>query len=415
MEKENQYLEFKQDRTKTYLKTVSAFSNYNGGEIRFGVKDDGSLLPIDDPHSFALDLENQINDSITPQVLYKIVLNANNTISLIVEKGINPPYFYNGKSYKRNNTSTIEVDEYELRRLVLEGKNLSFDELSIDKKELSFSTLEAMLKERLNLVNFDETVLKTLNLLNSKGYNNAAVLLSDNNSFPGLDIVVFGKDINVFKERLDLSNESIINQYQKAMDIFTRNYVEERVNSSFRSTFERIPKIAFKEIILNAIVHREYDIKANTKVEMHENKIVITSPGGLPKGITEEEFLNRPYSVLRNPIIASVFRTLKLIEQFATGLIRTKYAYFNADNKPRFVVSDNFIEVTLPTLEDKFYLSEEELAFLNELDSNFLYTREKLETITGLNKTKLIRILNSLIEKKYIQKIGQGKRTLYSK
>ena len=415
MEKENQYLEFKQDRTKTYLKTVSAFSNYNGGEIRFGVKDDGSILPIDDPHSFALDLENQINDSITPQVLYKIVLNANNTISLIVEKGINPPYFYNGKSYKRNNTSTIEVDEYELRRLVLEGKNLSFDELSVDKKELSFSTLEAMLKERLNLVNFDETVLKTLNLLNSKGYNNAAVLLSDNNSFPGLDIVVFGKDINVFKERIDLSNESIINQYQKAMDIFTRNYVEERVNSSFRSTFERIPKIAFKEIILNAIVHREYDIKANTKVEMHENKIVITSPGGLPKGITEEEFLNRPYSVLRNPIIASVFRTIKLIEQFATGLIRTKYAYFNADNKPRFVVSDNFIEVTLPTLEDKFYLTEEELAFLNELDSNFLYTREKLETITGLNKTKLIRILNSLIEKKYIQKIGQGKRTLYSK
>ena len=415
MEKENQYLEFKQDRTKTYLKTVSAFSNYNGGEIRFGVKDDGSILPIDDPHSFALDLENQINDSVTPQVLYKIVLNANNTISLIVEKGINPPYFYNGKSYKRNNTSTIEVDEYELRRLVLEGKNLSFDELSVDKKELSFSTLEAMLKERLNLINFDESVLKTLNLLNSKGYNNAAVLLSDNNSFPGLDIVVFGKDINVFKERIDLSNESIINQYQKAMDIFTRNYVEERVNSSCRSTFERIPKIAFKEIILNAIVHREYDIKANTKVEMHENKIVITSPGGLPKGITEEEFLNRPYSVLRNPIIASVFRTLKLIEQFATGLIRTKYAYFNADNKPRFVVSDNFIEVTLPTLEDKFYLSEEELAFLNELDSNFLYTREKLETITGLNKTKLIRILNSLIEKKYIQKIGQGKRTLYSK
>ena len=77
--------------------------------------------------------------------------------------------------------------------------------------------------------------------------------------------------------------------------------------------------------------------------------------------------------------------------------------------------SDNFIEVTLPTLEDKFYLTEEELAFLNELDSNFLYTREKLEIITGLNKTKLIRILNSLIEKKYIQKIGQGKRTLYSK
>ena len=415
MDKENQFLEFKQDRTKTYLKTVSAFANYNGGEIIFGIKDDGSILPINDPHSFALDLENQINDSISPQPLYKIVLNANDTVSLIVEKGINPPYFYNGKSYKRSNTSTVEVDEYELKRLVLEGKNLTFDELDSGRKDLSFTTLEAKLKEILNLINFDDGVLKTLGLLRSNSFNNAALLLSDNNSFPGIDVAVFGKDINIFKERIDLSKESIITQFEKVMEIFTRYYVEERVNSSYRSVFERIPKVAFKEIILNAIVHREYDIKANTKVEMYENKIVITSPGGLPKGITEEEFLNRPYSVLRNPIIASVFKTLKLIEQFSTGLYRTKFAYFNADNKPRFVVSENYIQVTLPTLEDKYNLTEEEISFLSELDSNFLYTREKLEVITGLSKPKLIRILNSLIKKKYIQKRGQGKSTLYSK
>lgn len=415
MEKENQFLEFKQDRTKTYLRTVSAFANYNGGEIRFGVKDDGSVLPIEDIHSFALDLENQINDSISPQPLYKIILNSNDTLSLVVEKGINPPYFYNGKSYKRSNTSTVEVDEYELKRLVLEGKNLSFDELSCNKKDLKFDTLKEELKKKLNLLNFDETVLKTLNLLNGNSYNNAALLLSDNNSFNGLDVAVFGKDINIFKERIDLSKESIISQYEKVMEIFNRYYVEERVNSYGRVKFERVPQVAFKEIILNAIVHREYDIKANTKVEMYENKIVITSPGGLPKGLTEEEFLNRPYSVLRNPIIASVFRTLRIIEQFATGLFRTKLVYFNFDNKPRFIVSENFIQVVLPTIEDKSNLTDEEFEFLSLLDSNFLYTREKLEVITGYNKAKLIRLLNSLIEKKYIVKIGQGKRTLYSK
>ena len=86
MEQESRRLEFKQDRTKTYLKTVSAFANYDGGEIRFGVKDDGSLMPIEDSHAFALDLENQINDSISPQVCYKIALNSNNTVSLYVEK-----------------------------------------------------------------------------------------------------------------------------------------------------------------------------------------------------------------------------------------------------------------------------------------------------------------------------------------
>ena len=415
MEKENQFLEFKQDRTKTYLKTVSAFSNYNGGEIRFGVKDDGSIIPLKEIHSFALDLENQINDTISPQPLYKIILNSNDTISLIIEKGINPPYFYNGKAYKRNNTSTIEVDEYELKRLVLQGKNLSFDELNCDKKELTFTTLEQELKKKLHIENFDDTILKTLNILNGSSYNNAALLLSDNNPFNGIDVVVFGKDINTFKERIDLSKESIISQYEKIMEIFERYYVEERVTSYGRVRFERIPQVAFKEIILNAIVHREYDIKANTKVEMYENKIVITSPGGLPSGLTEDEFINRPYSVLRNPIIASVFRTLKIIEQFATGLYRTKLVYFKFENKPRFIVSENFVKVILPTNEDKTNLTDEEFEFLSLLDSNFLYTRERLEIITGYNKAKIIRLLNSLIEKKYIVKRGQGKSTLYSK
>ncbi len=415
MEKENQFLEFKQDRTKTYLKTVSAFSNYNGGEIRFGVKDDGSIIPLKEVHSFALDLENQINDTISPQPLYKIILNSNDTISLIIEKGINPPYFYNGKAYKRNNTSTIEVDEYELKRLVLQGKNLSFDELNCDKKELTFTTLKQELKKKLHIENFDDTILKTLNILNGSSYNNAALLLSDNNPFNGIDVVVFGKDINTFKERIDLSKESIISQYEKIMEIFERYFVEERVTSYGRVRFERIPQVAFKEIILNAIVHREYDIKANTKVEMYENKIVITSPGGLPSGLTEDEFINRPYSVLRNPIIASVFRTLKIIEQFATGLFRTKLVYFKFENKPRFIVSENFIQVILPTNEDKTNLTDEEFEFLSLLDSNFLYTRERLEIITGYNKAKIIRLLNSLIEKKYIVKRGQGKSTLYSK
>ena len=415
MEKENQFLEFKQERTKTYLKTVSAFANYAGGEIRFGVKDDGTILPIDDPQAFALDLENQINDSISPQPLYKIALNSNNTVSLFIKKGADTPYLYNEKAYKRNSTATIEVDAYELKRLILEGKNLTYDALPIDRKTLVFNTLESHLNEKFGIKKCEEPILKTLGLLTNQGFNNAALLLSDENTFNGVDIAVFGKNINIFKERATLSHYSLIKQFEIAMEMFERYFVEERVESVERSRFERIPKVAFREILLNAIVHRDYEVKGNTKVAMYEDRIVISSPGGLPKGINEEQYASGLFSVFRNPIVASIFNRLGLIESFATGIVRTNIAYQAFDIKPRLEVFENAIQVILPTVEDRYHLTHEEEYFLSLLDSNFLYTREKLEEITGFNKSKIIRLLNSLIAKKYIRKLGQSKSTYYSK
>lgn len=415
MDKENQFLEFKQDRTKTYLKTVSAFANYHGGEIRFGVKDDGSLLPIDDPQAFALDLENQINDSISPQPLYKIALNSNNTVSLFIEKGVDTPYLYNGKAYKRNSTASIEVDSYELKHLLLEGKNLTFDSLPSEKESLNFKTLEYSLRQKLGIETLNESILKTMGLFGSKGLNNAAILLSDDNSFNGVDIAVFGKNINIFKERLILSNLSLISQFEKAMEVFERYYVEERVESFSRTRFERIPKVAFREILLNAIVHRDYLVRANTRIAMYEDRIIISSPGGLPSGITADQYEVGLFSVFRNPIVVNVFNRLGLVESFATGMARTNIAYQPFDVKPRLEVMENAIQVMLPTVEDRFHLTRQEEYFLSLLNSNVMYTREKLEEITGFNKAKLIRVLNILIAKKYIRKIGQGKSTYYSK
>ena len=415
MEKENQFLEFKQERTKTYLKTVSAFANYAGGEIRFGVKDDGTILPIDDPQAFALDLENQINDSISPQPLYKIALNSNNTVSLFIKKGADTPYLYNEKAYKRNSTATIEVDAYELKRLILEGKNLTYDALPIDRKTLVFNTLESHLNEKFGIKKCEEPILKTLGLLTNQGFNNAALLLSDENTFNGVDIAVFGKNINIFKERVTLSHYSLIKQFEIAMEMFERYFIEERVESLERQRYERIPKIAFKEILLNAIVHRDYLIKGNTKISMYEDRIVISSPGGLPNGINEDQYALGLFSVFRNPIVVNAFNRLGLVESFATGIMRTNIAYQPYDNKPRLEVFENAIQVILPTVEDRFNLTSEEKEFLSLLDSNFLYTREKLEEITGYNKPKIIRLLNVLIDKKYIRRLGQGKRIYYSK
>ena len=126
--RETRILEFKETITNTFLKTVSAFSNYNGGTILFGVDDDGNVKGLPDVKQACLDIENKINDSISPQPNYTLeIQNNDQTIKLTVKSGLQKPYLYKSKAYKRNDTATIEVDTLEFSRLVLDGKNISFE------------------------------------------------------------------------------------------------------------------------------------------------------------------------------------------------------------------------------------------------------------------------------------------------
>ena len=105
---ETRTLEFKEKITNTFLKTVSAFSNYNGGTILFGVDDDGNVKGLPDIKQACLDIENKINDSISPQPNYTLeIQNNNQTIKLTVKSGLQKPYLYKSKAYKRNDTATI--------------------------------------------------------------------------------------------------------------------------------------------------------------------------------------------------------------------------------------------------------------------------------------------------------------------
>lgn len=123
--RETRNLEFKETITSTFLKTVSAFSNYDGGTILFGVDDDGNIKGLSDIIKACLDIENKINDTISPQPDYVLEPNeVNKTIKLIVKSGLQKPYLYKSKAYKRNDSATIEVDTLEFSRLVLKGKIL---------------------------------------------------------------------------------------------------------------------------------------------------------------------------------------------------------------------------------------------------------------------------------------------------
>ena len=86
--KETRQLEFKSDISNTFLKTVSAFANYDGGQIIFGVGDTGEKIGLKDPAETCLAIENKINDAIRPQPQYELSVNEKDkTVTLTVEAG----------------------------------------------------------------------------------------------------------------------------------------------------------------------------------------------------------------------------------------------------------------------------------------------------------------------------------------
>ena len=412
--KESRFLEFKSEVSNSFLKTVSAFANIGTGTIKFGINDDGSICGITNIEKTCLDIENKINDSIIPNPNYKFELDYNNkTIDLIVYEGLNKPYLYKSKAYKRNDTATIEMDHLELQRVILEGKNMYFEELPYDGK-LEFNYLRKVFKDNLN-VELNDDIFKTLGLVDKNGnYNNAAAILADENNFSGIDIIRFGNNINEIMDRGTLEGKSIFEQYNFAFDYYNKNYVYELIDGPERKVIHKIPENAFREALANALIHRTWDDTPNIRISMLKDRITITSPGGLLSSVSKEEYLNGQVSKLRNPIIAHIFFRLKMIEMFGTGILRIKDLYKDLPVQPDFKIYDNSITVELPTIDSKISVSKDEQIILDYLNKGLLATSGDIVIGTGLSKDKVLRLMKNLINNGYVKVSGVGKATKYS-
>lgn len=432
---ESKYIEFKREYTKTLLKTICAFANYHDGQIFIGVCDSGKILGVDNIESIRLSIENAVNDNIVPKPYYEIIkesVDSKTIIIIKVYKGNYTPYTISNKAYKRIDTSTVQVDKYGFEDLILQGRNLSFDTLSFKGGELSFNVLEQRLREELRIGVLSKDLLKTLKLISNNEYTNGAALLSDNNPLQNTTIAMIryaDNSVLNIKDKLVVSNISIISQFDKSMDFYNKHInTGEIIEGAYRKTIEEIPKVAFRESIANAIVHRDYSRAGDIKIEIFDNRVEIISPGGLPIGISEEEYFEGKISIPRNYVVADIFLRIKIIEKLATGIRRIKEYYKEYDVYPVFEVSENSIKVVLPKVNGNYvsgvrennlnlyknYLNEHEhklVKYLLEGHQNF--NRKIAEELLQLKKTQTVEVINSLLEKEFIIKIGRGRNIKY--
>lgn len=302
-----------------------------------------------------------------------------------------------------------------MKRLTIKGLNLNYEDLPSNKLNLKFDYLELYLKNKIHIEIFNLDILKTLGLYsNSDGYNIAGELVSDQNTFKTVDIVKFGENINIFLDKSTLDYISILKAYDKSVEMYKRYYQYEKIEGMERVRIEKIPEDAFREAVANAIVHRDWSIRASIKISMFDNYIEITSPGGLPIGLSEEEYLNGQISILRNEKIGSLFNRLKLIEKFGTGIKRIKHLYKDNFKQPVFKVYENSISIILPVFSDEIKdLNENARTLLEVMIRNKSMTRSELEKLTGFDKIKTLRAIDKLLRENLVVKQGKGKATMY--
>ena len=413
--KESRTIEWKESVSNSFLKTVSAFANYGSGSIVFGVADDGSVKGLADTRAACLDIENKINDSIDPTPFFSLTENARKkTVTLAVEEGPNKPYLHKGKAYRRSDTATVEVDSVELRRLVLASQNMHFEELPCRKQDLTFHALEEKLETEHVVKALNGDVLRTFNLFNFEaGFNNAALIVSDQNTFPGIDVAKFGENINTIADRATFEEMSVIEQIDGACTMFERYYSVETIEGARRTRHYSIPYEAFREAVANAVAHRTWDVNARIRISMHPDRIEISSPDGLPADLGRDEYLKGFISQLRNPILANVLFRLNIIEMFGTGIVHIRSSYAEYEQKPEFDVSENAVRVTLPVTDARPTLtSDEELVYRFVKEEGSAASGQIVANFS-FGKDKAVKLLRSLVEKRYVKKTGTGRGTRY--
>jgi ATP-dependent DNA helicase RecG len=426
---ESKTTEYKRDFTKTLLKTVSAFANYHDGKIIIGIDDDHQIVGLDNPHDIKLNIENSINDALEPKPFYEIQaenIDGKIIIVLTVYKGDHTPYTVNQKAYKRSDTSTVQVDRFAYEELILLGRNQSYDGLNSANQDLEFLFLGSKLKTTLDIRSFSEDLLTTLGLKAKGKYNNAAALLSDKNPIQSsaLQLIAYRDESVVhIEDRQTLNEVPLFKQFDDCMNFYHKHInTSEIINGAYRKTMEEVPLVAYREAVANLIVHRDYSKNIEGRIEFFSNRIEVISPGGLPIGILENEYLEGRISLPRNRVIAEIFLRLKIIEKLATGIRRIKEYYQDYIVKPVFTITENSITVILPKVNSvqndlkpdvKRALKQNERLIYDLLQTNGAMKRADIELVLGLKKSQTVDLLNNLKEYQLISQFGNGPATKY--
>lgn len=340
---ESETIELKEVVVDDIKKEIIAFANCDGGKLYIGIRDDGTVVGLDNADSVSLQISNMVRDAIKPDVTMflhyeTIVENGKNVVAVDIQRGTDRPYYLASKGmrpegvYVRQGYSSVPATDTAIRRMIKETDGDRFEAMRSLNQDLTFE--ETQKEFVLRKIEFGPQQMRTLKLIDQDGlYSNLALLLSDQ-CVHTIKVAVFqGTDQTIFKDRREF-NGSLMQQMNEVYDFIDfRNQTRATIEKLYRTDVRDYPEIAVREALLNLLVHRDYAFSSSALISIYADRIEFVSIGGLMPGIDLEDVMVG-ISVCRNQDLANVFYRLHLIEAYGTGMGKIMKAYEGMQEKP---------------------------------------------------------------------------------
>ena len=330
--------EVERRKVKSWLKSVSAFANGAGGCLIFGVSDDDQIVGLADAKAEAEFISQKVKERIdpVPQTVMKIEREEGKELLILqVLSGDDTPYYYMGdgvlETFMRIGNESVVADATEHKRLVLRGRNASFDARPSDElfENFSFERLRGRFYAW-NNVGFDSRFFRSFGLVDEKGIlTNAGLLMADDCRIRQSRVFCTrwngrtkaGGTIDA-RDSCEITG-SLITLLENTMDFIRRNtrtlwYKEPMQRIEIPEYIER----SVMEAVTNSLAHRDYLILGSeVHVDMYDDRLVIYSPGSMPEGhIIQDTNIDCIPSIRRNPVIADIFAQLGYMERKGSGM-----------------------------------------------------------------------------------------------
>lgn len=362
-------LKLEMKKPKSWCKSVSAFANTYGGSLIFGISDDNQIIGLENPDKDAEIISEMIKSRLDPIPEFKIRFQKEeDKVLLIVDilKGEETPYYYSGdgvlEAYVRIGNESVKASSTELKRLVLHGRNTTFDSQNSMYKveDYAFSKLRERYKKWTGQ-SFNDKDLISFGLATKDGYlTNAGALIVDES--PIHYSRVFCTRWNGLTKSGGTMDALDDAEYSGSLISLIENgegFIKRNAKMMWRKTAnsrEELPEYverSYHEALVNAIAHRDYLVNGSeVHIDIYDDRMEIYSPGGMPDGsVIQDRDPTTVPSTRRNPVIADVFNRLGYMERKGSGFakILDNYAFQINYTEEMNPISDR-IDINLQSL-----------------------------------------------------------------
>jgi len=429
---ENQNIEWKESWRDEYLKWICGFANAKGGKIIIGKNDNGEIVGVAKAKRLMEDIPNKIQTQLG--IICDVDL-KNEDGKDFIEIDVKPYdvlISYQGKYYYRSGSTKQELKGNALNNFLLKKTGKTWDDVvepRANLKDIDLSAIEAFKKgatasKRLPFIAKEENIeqiLDNLLLLEDGNLKRSAVLLFGKNPCRFF-INAFVKIGRFGQTDDDLRFQEVIegNAFQladKTLDVLDRKFFVSPISYKGLQRVEswEYPYEAIREVILNAIVHRDY-MGAPIQISVYDDKLIVWNEGSLPKDLTIEDLKRKHSSRPHNPILASAFFKGGLIEAWGRGTIKIINECKNAGlPEPLIENVSGGISVTLFKNISKKTIDfrPEELNTRQLKALEFIREKGKIrnadyQILNDVSKRTASRELKEMVDKGFIELSGMG-------